>query len=92
MSSTESLQRLREAIELEQHEQKQLKRSYLELTQRMALYQSGEGPAPTVKEFLAWRESAAQQWSFRMRAISDLSATTMGDSRQSREQGLPSEH
>lgn len=92
MPSTESLQRLREAIELEQQEQKQLKRSYLELTQRMSLYQSGEGPAPTVKEFLAWRESAAQQLSFRMRVISDLNATAVGDSRQSREQGLSSEH
>lgn len=92
MPSTENLQRLREAIELEQQDQKQLKRSYLELTERMTRYQSGEGPAPTVKEFLAWRESAAQQLSLRRRVISDSSVTTAGDSRRSRAQSLPPEH
>jgi hypothetical protein len=92
MPSTGSLQRLREAIELEQQDRKQLRRSFLELTHRMALYQSGEGPAPTVAEFLAWREIAAQQAGLLMQVISDSSATMTEEAHQPHAQDSPSEH
>lgn len=51
-----SLERLRLAAVDEVEAVRQRLARYEALTQKIFQYQSGEGPAPSVEEFLMWRE------------------------------------
>lgn len=58
--TTEGLKRLHAAIEDEKLQNPTCIASYLELTNRMTIYALGDGPAPSVVEFLTWRNHTAQ--------------------------------
>ena len=51
-----SLEKLRQAALVEAQAVKDRLARYVALTEKMVNYQAGEGPAPSVEDFVAWRE------------------------------------
>jgi len=51
-----SLEKLRQAALAEAQAVKDRLARYVALTEKMVSYQAGEGPAPSVEDFVQWRE------------------------------------
>lgn len=56
-NSPESVAMLRAAIEAEVRDAALMEKEFETLSQKMNLFQLGQGPSPTVAEFERWRES-----------------------------------
>ncbi|MDB5889204.1 MAG: hypothetical protein JWP47_35 [Polaromonas sp.] len=61
MNEPSALEKLHEAVRAEHVADADRARRYEHLTAKMRAYQEGEGPAPTIDEFMDWRDRVEER-------------------------------
>jgi len=61
MNESKALERLHEAVKAEHVADADRAKRYVQLTAKMKAYQSGNGLAPTVEEFIDWRDRVEER-------------------------------
>ena len=77
MNESSALERLHEAVKAEHIADAQRAERYEQLTGKMHAYQEGNGPAPTVEEFMDWRDRVEERTALKRLYAGIADAATM---------------